>query len=313
MNPEMNICVAGVGGVGGVLAAMLGTKYGDSLSLIARGAHADALQKNGLVLHSRVYGEISVKPRQICERGADLDIHDCIFVCVKNYSLDDIAKSLRPAVDEHTVIIPVMNGVEAGDRLRELFPDAVVCDGVIYIISSIDADHSIAQPSTYAHVFIGSNVKDERHTAGARSAYEALCSVGFDARWAEDIQRECWGKFLQNCAYNTITARHLCTSGAIHQSGSLQGDAYALISESYQVAMAEGISLSKNVVEEKFDFIMNKHAPDATSSMKRDMEAHRAIELDAFSGAVIRKAEKHGIKVPVTRRYHAELLAMLGE
>jgi len=304
------ICVAGVGAIGGVLSAMLGQKYADSMSLIARGGRAEALRRNGVVLHSQFYGERVAHPARIAAQASELPVQDYIFVCVKNYSLDQMAENLRPAVDRHTVLIPVMNGVEAGDRLRALFPEAIVCDAVIYTISGANPDYSVTQRGTYTYAFFGSKVRDEAHLDGARRACALLQSAGFDARWSDEINTEIWKKFITNCAFNTMTARHLNTAADIRADEGLRQDAHDLLTEANRVAAAEGVDLP-TIVEEKYAFMMEKQPPEATSSMARDMAAGRPLEYDTFSGAVIRKAERHGIDVPVTRCYHEGLIAML--
>lgn len=306
---EPRICVAGVGAVGGLLAAMLGTVYGNSLTLIARGARRDALQRNGVILHSQFYGEVASHPAMVTEGAEGIGIQDYIFVCVKNYSLDQMAQVLRPAVGENTVIVPVMNGAEAGDRLRTLFPEAVVCDAVIYTISASNSDFSTTQTGTYTHLFVGSKTAG-RAADGAKAVWTLLAPTGFDCRLTEKIESEIWQKFIHNCAYNTITARHLATTAQIRADEALRQDLRALLSEGYRVGIAEGIALPENFVAGKYHFVTEIQPPQATSSMRRDAEAQRPIEIDAFTGAILRKAAKHGIPVPVTERYHRELLEM---
>ena len=114
------ICVAGVGGVGCNLAAVLGRAYGENVSLIARGKRAESFCTDGVRLHSDFYGEITFFPRYVAQDGASLGVQDVVFVCVKNYSLDGMAEKLAGAVGPDTVIVPVMNGTDAGDRLRAL-------------------------------------------------------------------------------------------------------------------------------------------------------------------------------------------------
>ena len=306
--PMRHICVAGIGAIGGLLSAMLGRKYADRLTLIARGNRAETLRQKGITLHSDFYGEVTAVPHAVALDGAAAGVQDCVFVCVKNYSLDEIAASLRPAVGPETVVVPVMNGVEAGDRLRALLPDAVVCDAVIYTISAFQPeDCSVLQSGPYTHLFIGSKIKERRYAEGAKRLYELLRSVGFDARWTDDVESEIWQKFVLNCAYNTITARHQATSGMIRRNEAWKRDVLDLLTEAYRVGVAEGIALPGNLVEQKYRFMMEKQADSATSSMKRDVEAERPAEIDAFSGAVLRKAEQYGIAVPVTARYHQEL------
>ena len=304
------ICVAGIGAIGGLLAAMLGKRYAGDLSLIARGPRAEALRRQGVVLHSEFYGELTAHPARIASRGEEIGPQDIVFVCVKNYSLEQIAESLRPAVDSRTTVIPVMNGTEAGDRLRALFPEAIVGDAVIYTVTGANADYTITQKGPYTRMFIGDALPgDAARTRAIREAYDLLKSVDFDARWTDDIRGEIWQKYILNCAFNTMTARYRNTSGDIRASEQLKADAFALLSETTAVARACGVSLPADLAEQKCAFMMEGQAPGATSSMRRDMDAGRQTEIDAFTGSVLRKAQQYGLQAPVTRAYHEALLA----
>lgn len=310
MNQKSKLCIAGVGAVGGLLAAMLGNNSEISLALIARGSRAEAIREHGVVLHSQFYGEQVCHPEIIAETGEELGIQDYVFVCVKNYSLDQIAETLRPCVDSHTVIVPVMNGVEPGSRLRALFQDAVVCDGLVYTVSAANPDYSVTQIGPYTYLYLGSQIQDERHRNAAEQLFQLLQSVGFDVRLSDDIQSEIWQKYILNCAFNTVTARYLVTSGDIRKNETMKNDAYALLSEAYTVGVLEGVSLPEDLVEQKYRFMMEKQSENATSSMRRDLEAHRPTEMDAFLGTIVRKAAQHGVDVPVTMRFYKELLEM---
>lgn len=304
------ICVAGVGAVGSLLAAMIGNNDTDCLSLIARGKRAEALKQNGVVLNSEFYGKQICHPAKIVEYGEELETQDCVIVCVKNYSLDAIASQIRPCVGPDTIILPVMNGVEAGDRLRELFPDAIVCDGLIYTTTGINPDYSATQVGSYTYLYIGSRVQDRCHEYAVAWLNEMFSETHLDVRIADDIQSEIWQKFILNCAFNTVTARYLITTGEIRRSEKLKQDFYELLLETYRVAVREGVKLPADIVEQKYQFMLNKQSEQATSSMKRDVEAERKTELDAFGGAIIRKAEKYQIPVPVTKCYYDALLKM---
>lgn len=111
MSTDKKICIAGAGAIGTLLAAMLGKEYGESLTLIARGQRAVALQEKGSVLHSQIYGEVSSHPKLVTESAEHTGTQDFIFLCVKNHSLDQMAQILRPAVDSHTVLIPPSSGI----------------------------------------------------------------------------------------------------------------------------------------------------------------------------------------------------------
>ena len=110
---DKKIAVIGIGGVGGYIAAMLAKAY-PHVTMVARGARRESIRKNGLVLHSDYKGEIVARPEQVVP-AREMGQQDYIFICVKNYSLEDVCESIRDMVTEDTVIIPVMNGVDPGE------------------------------------------------------------------------------------------------------------------------------------------------------------------------------------------------------
>ena len=88
----MKYLVYGAGGTGGCLAAFL-AKSGKDVSLIARGAHRDAIEENGLVLETG-HGTFAV-PIPAFEQEHYDQQPDVIFVCVKGYSLEGIFPTLE--------------------------------------------------------------------------------------------------------------------------------------------------------------------------------------------------------------------------
>ena len=154
------IAVVGIGGVGGYLAGMLG-KVCPHLTLAARGARREALLKHGLVLHSDYSGEICVNPEHVVP-VSEMEEQDCIFVCVKNYSLDEVCREMEHAVSENTVIVPVMNGADPGDHIRSLIGKGTVVDSLIYIVAFANEDFSITQQGDFANLRIGIQNADEK-------------------------------------------------------------------------------------------------------------------------------------------------------
>ena len=308
---DLKITVAGVGAIGGLLAAMLGRKYEDRITLIARGKHGEALREKGLTLYSDFYGDNTIKPLMVTEKCEGVPIQDLVLVCCKNYSLQGILEQIRPLVGPDTIVMPVMNGVEPGDRIREKFPDAICIDSLIYTITAREGDNASRQTGVYTHMFIGSKIRDERHENAARMVFELFKSVGFDARYSEDIMSEIWQKFILNCGFNVITARYLTNTGGIRRNKVFAEDFLELMTEAEKVGLLEGVNIPEGTAKKKFDYCMEKQGDDATSSLKRDVEAKKPAELDAFLGAVIRGADKYGIEVPCTKKYHKELSEMI--
>ncbi|SFG15187.1 ketopantoate reductase family protein [Oribacterium sp. WCC10] len=308
---DFKITIAGVGAIGGLLAGMLGRKYANQITLIARGKHGEVLKDKGVVLRSDFYGDSTMCPAAVVSDGRDIPVQDLVLVCCKNYSVDQLSEIVRPCIGPDTIVMPVMNGVEPGDTLRDKFPEANCIDSLIYTITSKEPDFSVRQTGIYTHMFIGTKIRDERHIEASKKIYELFKSVNFDVRYSNDIMSEIWQKFILNCGFNVVTARYLTNTGGMRRNSEWSGDLYKLMMEAEKVGKAEGVNIPEGTAKIKYNYVMDKQGDEATSSLKRDVEAKRPAELDAFLGAVIRKAEKYGIDVPCTRRYHKGLSEMI--
>ena len=142
MKPKIG--VVGLGGVGGYLAGML-TRTEAEVTVVARGERFRAISEKGIVLHSDLSGESITRPAKVVADAKDLTEQDFLFICVKNYSLEDLLPRLSGAVGEHTIILPVMNGIDPWDRVRKGISLGAVVKCVIYPkIESVLAIHAPA-------------------------------------------------------------------------------------------------------------------------------------------------------------------------
>ena len=131
----MKYLIAGTGGVGGSIAGFL-SLAGKDVTCIARGAHLQSIQTNGLKLKSDLKGEHTLRiPVTTAEEFSGKA--DVIFVCVKGYSVDSIVELIKRAAHKDTVVIPILNVYGTGPRIQKLVPEVTVLDGCIYILSLI--------------------------------------------------------------------------------------------------------------------------------------------------------------------------------
>lgn len=315
---DKRVAVVGVGGVGGYLAGMLG-QVCPHLTLAARGGRKESLQRNGLILHSDYKGELTAVPEQVVETK-DLKEQDFIFICVKNYSLEEVCRELAPAVTDETVIIPVMNGVNPGERVRSYLGRGTVVDSLIYIVAFANEDYSITQQGDFARLCIG--IKDaampqengaavyQKKAAPQEKAAETaalLTAADIDCEVAADIEVEIWRKYILNCAYNVETAFYDNTIGQLRRDEKKAKEYEALVNEAYQVGLAKGVAIRQEHIDAIIHRFYYELADDATSSLQRDIRAGRRSEVDVFGGYIVREAERHGIPVPVSLKMYEKL------
>lgn len=303
---DKKIAVIGVGGVGGYLAGMLGRVY-PHMTLVARGARGESIREKGLVVHSDYHGEICVRPESVVGSIGELPPQDYMFLCVKNYSLEQAAAELRNVIDEHTVVIPVMNGADVGGRVRKLLQKGIVVDSLIYIIAYANADFSISQLGDIADIRIGIMDADEGEQRAVKEVSAILEGAGVDFEAADDIEREIWRKYMLNCAYNVATAYYDNTIGELRKSERKAKEYEQLAWESYEVARSKGVHVTRDDVQYIIDRFYYDYKDTATSSLQRDIRDGRKTELDIFGGYLTKEAHKLGIAVPLSEKMYLGL------
>lgn len=320
------ITVFGVGGVGGTLSSMLLKKYGENVTLIARGARKEHLLKNGLTMHGDLYGDFTVPANHVTNDPAVLPPQDIVIICVKNDALESAAEALIPVIRKDTIVVPVMNGVTAFQTLLKRLPCGIVLPSVIYTVSISRPDFSVEQKGAFTNVFVGALEPSETSPQGsnadpgaaadeaetelqkAAAAYFAdiLKAAEIDCRLSDHILVNVWSKYILNCAYNVITARWGCTIGDVKSDPKKRGDYFRLMQEAYDTGCALGIPLPSSLLEKHMKRLDNT-TDDSTSSLSRDFAEGKAGEMEIFCGDVVRMAEKAGIDVPLTKEYYHAL------
>jgi 2-dehydropantoate 2-reductase len=158
----------------------------------------------------------------------------------------------------------------------------------------------VRHTSPFAAVEIASS-GDNRDRVESIAAH--LSASGLDVRIRDDELAMLWDKFVLLAPMALLTTHERGNVGAIRTRR--REDAIALIGEAVAVARADGVDIDGEAVLTLLDSV-----PESMeSSMQRDQAAGRPLELDALGGALIRRAAKAGIAVPVTRRLVAELQA----
>lgn len=200
------IIVAGIGGVSGYFGGLLAHQNAGSLivevDFVARGEHLQAIQNHGLKV---IKGEKNwiAKPYLATADPAEIGIADYILICTKNYDLIEILQLLNPAIGPNTVLLPLLNGVEAVEKVRTQFPNHLVPAGCAYIVSSIKAPGIVENIGTLQKIYFGlTNESDTR----LEELEMILKQAGIDATLSTDISTVIWEKFIFLSCIATATS-----------------------------------------------------------------------------------------------------------
>ena len=306
---DKKIAVIGIGGVGGYVAGMLAKAY-PQVTMVARGARAESIHEKGLVLHSDYKGEIVAKPERVVP-VREMGQQDYIFICVKNYSLAEVCESIRDMVTEDTVIIPVMNGVDPGEKIRALIKKGTVVDSLIYTVAFANSDFSISQQDTFTWLCIGIKDANEKQQEKVREVAEILKGADIDYRDEGDIQVEIWRKYILNCAFNVMTAFYDNTIGELRKDPVKAEQYERLVWEAASVGRAKGVALTDEHINEVIHKFRHVHADNATSSLERDFRIRKKeTELETFSGYIVQEAKRLGVDIPLSEKMYEGLKEM---
>ena len=305
---DKKIAVIGIGGVGGYVAGMLAKAY-PHVTMVARGARGESIRKNGLVLHSDYKGEIVAKPERVVP-VREMGQQDYIFICVKNYSLEDVCENIRDMVTDDTVIIPVMNGVDPGEKIRSLIGRGTVVDSLIYTVAFANADFSISQQDTFTWLCIGIKNADQGQQEKVAQVAEILKGADIDYKDDGDIEVEIWRKYILNCAFNVMTAFYDNTIGELRRDLVKAQQYETLVWEAASVGRAKGVALTDEHIQEVIHKFRHVHADNATSSLQRDFQiCKKQTELETFSGYIVQEAKRLGVSIPLSEEMYQGLKA----
>ena len=205
----MKYIIIGAGGTGGILGFYM-TKAGKDVTLIARNAHLEAIQKQGLSVEKMWINEtetIPVSAESMESYEAKGEKADVILVCVKKYSLDSCIPFIQNISHENTIVVPVLNVYGTGAYLQEKLPKVLVTDGCIYVSANIKQAGVLLQHGEILRVFFGVREKEDLKKLngqldGEYKAERLLKKItqdfkdsGIDGILSDNIKRDALTKF----------------------------------------------------------------------------------------------------------------------
>jgi 2-dehydropantoate 2-reductase len=301
----MKILVMGSGGVGGYFGGRL-AGAGNDVTFVARGAHLEAMQRDGLTIDSD-FGKLTVKPAKAVGSPADAGGPvDIVMFATKLGDTEAAAASLAPVIGPETIVITFQNGVEGPDMIAKALPGAHVVPGVARIASHIPRAGVIEQRGPFARIEFG----EPNGAANAKlEAFHAACkAAGIDAILSRDIRRGLWMKFAMLAPFSGLTTLTGSTAGPIRETPGTRALMEAAVKEVIAVGKAAGVKLSDDDFATVWKGI-EANPTGMTSSMAHDRRMGKPLEVNYLSGAVVRIGQQHGVPTP-THKFITQALAI---
>jgi 2-dehydropantoate 2-reductase len=304
-----SVCIVGAGAIGGLIGSCLAATGAARVQALARGATLAALRRDGWQL--QIDGAWLRAPAPARDDPVELGPQDLVIIAVKGPALSALAPQLRPLIGTGTLILPAMNGVpwwfcdgqpgfgpgslasvDPGGRIGRSLPPSQVLGCVVHASAACPAP-GIVQHRIGRRLLVG-------EPAGGLSARASrvaalLAGAGFEAEAAADVRQEIWFKLWGNLTMNPVSALTGATVDRVLGDPLLRRFCSAAMAEAAVIGAQIGCRIAQSPED--------RHAVTARlgafkTSMLQDVEAGRAIELDAIVTAVHEIGRKLGIDSP---------------
>jgi len=289
----MRMLFLGAGGTGGYFGGRA-AQAGADVTFLVREARAERLRRDGLRIKSP-QGDATLTP-QLVTAGALGGPYDVVVLSCKAYDLDSAIEAIRPAMGEHTVVLPIMNGVRQYDVLDQAFGAHRVLGGLCQISATLGPEGEVVHMGMRATLVYGERAGDAR-SARCAAIEQALAGVSFTARLSAQIYQDIWEKYV---FLTTLAAATCLMRGPVGRIVSAEGgDAFmrALLRESQQVAAANGHPVRPEADEAALKMLTDPDSP-VTASMFRDLSQGGKVEADHLVGDMVRRAQALGLETP---------------
>ncbi|WEB45602.1 2-dehydropantoate 2-reductase [Streptomyces yunnanensis] len=282
------------GGVGGLLAALM-ARAGHRVICLAGEQTAQTLRRDGIHVRSKQFGDFTTQVEADTQLGEPADL--CL-ITVKQTALEPALQRVPSPVLGDGLIVPLLNGIEHPALLRRHYHPQQVAPGVIRVEATRSAPGLIEHGSPFTDIDLASD-SAPRERLDALAA--TLTTAGIRTRVRDDETAALWAKLAFLAPFALLTTRYGLTVGEIRTTR--RPELLALLEETAAVSHACGAPADTAAALQLYD----ASPPDAKSSMQRDAEAGRPLEIDAIGGALLRAAKQHTVDVPLATRLVTEL------
>lgn len=292
----MRVAVMGAGAIGSMVGGRL-SRYHD-VTLIARKPHVEAIGAHGLELTGETEMTVDVEART---DTAGMQPVDVCFLTVKAYQTEQALADAAGAIDEHTYLVSLQNGLGNLETVTEVVPGSRAVGGT--------TSHGCIfhGPGRVEHTGVGDTIIGPPSPPDLPAHHEladALTEAGIETDVVADIQPRLWAKAAVNAAINPLTAITGLPNGALVDLGDLEELLVSVARETEDVARANGIGVDPDAWVDQARTVAKRTA-DNRSSMLQDVQRGQRTEIDAICGRIAEVAEEQGVGAPLNRALHA--------
>jgi 2-dehydropantoate 2-reductase len=289
----MRMAVMAAGAVGGYFGGRMASA-GHDVTFIARGAHRDAIRRDGLRIESAL-GDLHLKGLNVTDDPKQVGPVDVVLFAVKLWDTETAGEQTRPLIGSNTRVITLQNGVDSVERLAPILGDDVTIGGATYIVTTI------AKPGVIRHTGARAEVRcgrlDRRPDAVLAGYVQQMKAANIEITLTDHMLLDIWKKFVLLSGTSGITASTRRPLGVIRDDEDMRAFFYRLMRETIGVGRAAGVEFPPDFAAE-LDRWVASFPPTMKASMANDLDAGRRLELDWLAGKIVALGRKYGIATP---------------
>ena len=279
----MRHAILGAGGVGGLIGAAL-ARTGAEVLLLLR-PESLARHPSTLLVESVVLGDFEVGVTTASRLDREPDV---LWVTPKATQLESALELAPATVVGDAVVVPLMNGVDHVASLRTQYTQVLA--GAIFVESERVEPGRVRQKSSFVRLLLAPGPRREEIGRELRVA-------GFEITLEDDESTLLWEKLVLLAPLALTTTARGQPVGEVQADPEWNGLLMRCHEEAVAVGIAEGASLDPARLRR---VLLEFQGGEMRTSMQRDFDAGRPLELDAIGGAIVRAGGRQGIGTPVT-------------
>ncbi|MGY4827740.1 2-dehydropantoate 2-reductase [Sphaerotilaceae bacterium SBD11-9] len=321
----MKIAVVGAGAIGGYLGAKL-SLAGEDVSFIARNKNLAAINANGFKLILEDGSEQHAPNVRAVQAMADAGPQDAVLLTLKAHQVKDVLPELRALFGPETMVVTMINGLPwwyfhklagpyEGRQLESVDPGGVIAAHIEpeRVIGSVVYPAAELVAPGVVKVIEGNRFTlgepDGSRSPRIEALSQAMMKAGFKSPVSKDIRGEIWVKLWGNLCLNPISALTHATLVDICRFPASRELVATMMREGQQVGEKLGVEFKISIDKR----IAGAEAVGAhKTSMLQDVEAGRALELEALVGSVVELGRITETPTPMIEAVYA-LTSLLGK
>jgi 2-dehydropantoate 2-reductase len=273
------------------------------VAFIARGAHRDAMRREGLRIESSL-GDLHLEDLIVTDDASEVGPVDVVLFAVKLWDTETAGEQTRPLLGPNTRVITLQNGVDSVERLAPILGNEAAIGGATYVVTTIARPGVIRHTGTIARIRCGR--LDRRPDPVLAGYIEQMEAAKLDITLSDNMRLDLWKKFVLLSGTSGITASTRQPLGVIRDDEDMRALFYKLMRETMAVGRAAGVEFPPEFPAE-LDRAVAGFPPDMRASMANDLAAGNRLELDWLAGKVVALGRKYAVPTPAQEAVYAIL------